>query len=268
MYKKLVLSGGGINGIIFIGILKYLEEHNLLKNINVFVGTSIGSLINTLIILNYKSLEIEDFILKFKFSDIIKFNVVNLFTDFGIDDGILFEILIKCFIRNKLKRDNITLIELYNITKKKNIIISCNINKNKSIYIDHISHPNLKLVTALKMSTCIPFYFKPILYKNDLYVDGSMLCHFGINLFKDNDKEVLGILLKNNNIIKKNNSSFDNYISLLLNMYINLNIYKNKNIIEIDYIYNVLEFSIKKQEKKNLIDIGYNKIYNYLKKNN
>lgn len=267
MYNKLVLSGGGINGIIFIGILKYLEEHNMINNLNVFVGTSIGSLINTLIILKYKSSEIEDFILKFNFSDIIKFNVVNLFTDFGIDDGILFEILIKCFIRNKLKRDNITLIELYNLTKKKNIIITCNISKNKCIYIDHTSHPNLELITALKMSTCIPFYFKPINYKNDLYVDGSLLCHFGINLFQDNDTEVLGILLKNNNIIK-NNSSFDNYISLLLNMYINLNIYKNRNIIEIDYIYNILDFSIKKEQKKNLIDIGYNNIYNYFKKNN
>ena len=81
MYNKLVLSGGGINGIIFIGILKYLEEHNMINNLNVFVGTSIGSLINTLIILKYKSSEIEDFILKFNFSDIIKFNVINLFTD-------------------------------------------------------------------------------------------------------------------------------------------------------------------------------------------
>lgn len=267
MYKKLVLSGGGINGIIYIGIIKYLEEQNLINNFDIFVGTSIGSLINTLIILDYKSHEIEEFILEFNFSDIIKFNILNLFSDYGIDDGVLFEILIKCFIRNKLKRDNITLLELYNITKKRNIIITCNISKNKCIYMDHISHPNLEIITALKMSTCIPFYFKPVSYKNELFVDGSLVCHFGINIFDENDTEVLGILLKNNNIVHTD-SSFENYISLLLNLYTNLNKYKNKNIIKIDYIYNLLDFSIKKEEKKKLITIGYNKIIDYLKKNN
>lgn len=267
MYKKLVLSGGGINGIIYIGIIKYLEEQNLINNFDVFVGTSVGSLINTLIILGYKAEEIEDFILEFNFSDIIKLNILKLFTDYGIDDGSLFEILIKCFIRNKLKRDNFTLIELYNLTKKRNIIVTCNISKNKCMYIDHISHPNLKIITALKMSTCIPFYFKPVSYKNELFVDGSLLCHFGINIFGENDSEVLGILLKNDNFTEEV-SSFDNYISLLLNLYTNLNKYKNKNIIKIDYIHNILDFSIKKEEKKKLINIGYNKIFNYLKKIN
>ena len=32
--KNLVISGGGINGIGFIGMLKYLSENNLLKNVN------------------------------------------------------------------------------------------------------------------------------------------------------------------------------------------------------------------------------------------
>lgn len=267
MYKKLVLSGGGINGIIYIGILKYLEELDLINNFEIFVGTSIGSFINTLIILGYKSSEIENFILQFNFSNLNKFNIINIFTEYGIDDGSLFEVLIKCFIKNKIGRSNITLIELFNLKKKKNIIVTCNISKNECVYIDHISHPNLELITALKMSTCIPFYFKPVLYKNELYVDGSLLCHFAINLFNKNDNEVLGILLNkktNINIVK----SFDDYISLLFNMYTNLNKYNNNNIINIQYLHNIFDFSISLDNKKKLINVGYEHIYNYLKKNN
>ena len=37
--KNLVISGGGINGIGFIGILKYLSENNLLKNVNHYFAT-------------------------------------------------------------------------------------------------------------------------------------------------------------------------------------------------------------------------------------
>ena len=42
---KLVFSGGGIKGISYIGIIKYLEDEDLLKNINTIVGTSIGSVL-------------------------------------------------------------------------------------------------------------------------------------------------------------------------------------------------------------------------------
>ena len=41
----LVLSGGGVNGIVELGSLKALEKLNLLKNIKNYCGSSIGSLI-------------------------------------------------------------------------------------------------------------------------------------------------------------------------------------------------------------------------------
>ena len=57
--------------------------------------------------------------------------------------------------------------------------------------------PQMKLKTAVHISGCIPFYFKPVrvdnagdevplkdtLSKYDLYVDGGMLCNFPVNMF-------------------------------------------------------------------------------------
>ena len=95
MINKLILSGGGINGIIYIGILKYLETSNQLKNINNFVGTSVGAIMNTLINIGYTAIELENFILYFNFEMIKNINIENIFTKYGIDNGSKFEIILK-----------------------------------------------------------------------------------------------------------------------------------------------------------------------------
>src|SRR5207302_6376314 len=56
--------------------------------------------------------------------------------------------------------------------------------------------PSMQLKTAVHISGCIPFYFKPVAIDSagkevvinnkthfDLYVDGGMLCNYPINIF-------------------------------------------------------------------------------------
>jgi NTE family protein len=47
----MVLSGGGVKAVAHIGALKALHELHLLDSIEIFVGTSIGSIIATLYVL-------------------------------------------------------------------------------------------------------------------------------------------------------------------------------------------------------------------------
>jgi predicted acylesterase/phospholipase RssA len=49
----LVLSGGGIRGVAHIGMLKVLEGHGLLDDIELVVGTSAGSIIGAMFALGY-----------------------------------------------------------------------------------------------------------------------------------------------------------------------------------------------------------------------
>ena len=53
MIKTLCLSGGGTKGICYIGAIENLESNNYLnlKNIDTFVGTSVGSIISFFLIL-------------------------------------------------------------------------------------------------------------------------------------------------------------------------------------------------------------------------
>jgi predicted acylesterase/phospholipase RssA len=70
VYKNLVISGGGFNCFQFFGIIKYLDDNNLLKEINKYISVSAGSLISLLLIIGYKFNEIENFLIKFDFSKI------------------------------------------------------------------------------------------------------------------------------------------------------------------------------------------------------
>ena len=69
--KNLVISGGGVSGIGFLGIIKYLDDHNIISNIETYVGTSIGSIICLLLLIGYKHNEIYDFCISFNLEKLI-----------------------------------------------------------------------------------------------------------------------------------------------------------------------------------------------------
>src|SRR6476660_7914315 len=114
MYNKLILSGGGIKGSLYIGMLKYFEENEIiLEYLNEAVGKSIGALICLLIVLGFTSSEISELFLQINFEDLKDVSLLNLESGFGFDKGEKMNDLIKFFIKNKGHSELITLSELY-----------------------------------------------------------------------------------------------------------------------------------------------------------
>ena len=58
--QNLVISGGGIYGIMMIGIINNLDNYKLLKDVKKYLGTSVGSIICLLLNIDYNSYELED----------------------------------------------------------------------------------------------------------------------------------------------------------------------------------------------------------------
>ena len=183
VYYSLCLSGGGINGLVILGALKFVLDKKILilNRVKNFVGTSIGSLIIFLLVIGYS---INDIIQIFydlnleKFK--VEFDLEDLINNYGIENGSRILTVIQTLLYTKLKIYDITFAELFNKTKKKINIIAVNYSKKKEVNFNHIDYPNLSVISAMRMSISIPFIFHPFKFEGDLYVDGSVMNNFGI----------------------------------------------------------------------------------------
>ena len=115
--KKIIFGGGFFKGYCFCGCIKYLFEHNLIQNIDVLIGSSVGSIFSLLLALNYEINEIETLIISFdfnKYENITLENMIDFTENFGFDNGEKFSQVIKNIIFKKTKNCYITFKQLYN----------------------------------------------------------------------------------------------------------------------------------------------------------
>ena len=275
MITNLVFSGGGVKCFIFIGFIKALEEKKMINNIKEVIGTSAGSLIATLLCLDYKYIELEEILININinnFKNINSENILKFFENYGIDDGDKFSRIITILLKAKTNNENITFNELYNLTKKKLIISATCVNTMNIEYFDYINNPSMKIHDAIMMSICVPMFYKPIKYNDKLYVDGAVIKHYPIEYFKEYTKNTLGIMVCGamNGDNKINNIS--DYLYFLFScQFINLlkNDYEKykKNTILIESNIGFIDFDLEYNTKINLIDIGYKKTFNYIESN-
>lgn len=222
MYSSLVLSGGGFNGIIFLGVIYNLILKSSLdiKKINSFTGTSIGSIICTLLSIGYSPLEIiteSTKIINNYFAtsslpvsthiDLVNMNIPTIiFNLYSSSNTHIFKI-IETLIFNKI---NIipTMKTLYELTGKKLTLVSHCLNKS-TVYINHETFPNINVMDAIKMSCNIPFIFDKICIDNEYYVDGGISDNFPVKYVYEHMKKeknnILGICLNCKKDSKINN---------------------------------------------------------------
>jgi len=280
--KNLVFSGSGSKIFIYLGVIKYLLETDKLKEVSNFVGTSGGTIIALLLVLDYQYDSILDLFIKINLETLKKIDssdVLNFFDSYGINDLNECERILRIILNAKVGKRNMTFKELYEITQKNLVICATNIHKYKTVFFSHTDYPDMDVITAITMSICIPFFFKPIEYNNELYVDGSITCHYPIEYFKESEdlKYTLGLLIVPDyyicqddqhtstfNCIKKAKiDTVEDYIFTVLGCPIFKTIqdvyhkYKNNTILIINN-FNGLNFDISDDDKMNFLEEGYN----------
>jgi len=199
-------------------------------------------------------------------------NILDFASKYGVDDGVKLEIVISSMINAKNIDPNITLSDLYLKTKKEIILTGVSINEQCVHYISHITFPNMSLITAIRITTCIPIYFVPIKYiwenKITFYVDGGCMDNYPIHLYENEIDKVLGLYIHKNKQNNVNMQNIESYLMLLFETCMNgmdLNAVRgyNDNTINI-FIDNVnsIDFGIDLLDKKKLYDKGYSTIKN------
>ena len=213
----LVLSGGGVKGISHIGALQKIYELGHLNNFTDFAGTSVGGLIIALLVIGYIPEEIWEFIKSFEFTKVVSLNILEFASKYGVDDGLKLEAIICAMIRAKNIDPYITLKDLYLLTKKNITFSGVAINEQSIHYISHTNYPEMPLITAIRITTCIPIYFVPIKYtfndKTTYYVDGGCMDNYPIHLYDDKLNQVLGLYIHKD---KQNNINMDNIESYMM----------------------------------------------------
>lgn len=206
-YKNLVMEGGGVRGLAYPGALHVLEKQGILEKIENVAGSSAGAIAGIMVALNYSSHEIDSVLNIIKIQE---FNDGRFFIgkikrvtkEYGIHKGVKLSDWIGNLIKYKTGDEDITFRGLYELTLKdpgfKNFYCTgTNISKQELEIFSWQNWPDMKLRTAVHISSCIPFYFVPIAIDDrgnevsheqdsiryDLYVDGGMLCNYPINIF-------------------------------------------------------------------------------------
>ncbi len=196
-FDAVVLSGGGIKGILELGVLHYYYEKGdyTLDNVQEYAGTSIGAAIALLLICGYTPMEI--------FSEIYMDSAFNIGECYNIWDitkhmGLMnidgFIDKLTKLVKKKLKCVP-TLKKLEELTGKTLAVAAANITKMCEEKYSPGTCPNLGCVNAVKISCNLPPLFPPIKYNDSYCVDGGLVNNFPWDYISNCRKRILGIIV-------------------------------------------------------------------------
>ena len=193
--RRLVFAGGGTRCLVFVEALLVLETAGVLERVDEYWGTSAGSFLATIMALSASISRVREFMYAtdyIKFRDIDVNNLLNINKSWGLDNGdsLIGEIerileLVKPGASAYLMSD------IPNLTA-----VIANLSTHDIILCSAKTHPNLRVVDAIRASMSLPIFFRPYIHKETghIWVDGAVGANFPWGLLpSDKDRrESLG----------------------------------------------------------------------------
>lgn len=277
-FSSLVIAGGATKVISSIGVIKFLEEHNMIKSIKNLVGTSAGAVLCAFVALGYDSTSIREFFIRNLCKDqaITSLNIdemLNFFSSYGVSTGHNIDTFFKRMICQKLGNDkeNITFIELAKLCGRNLVICVANLTQERAEFWSVDTKPNMSIVQALHASCAIPILFTPVVIEDNVYLDGGVYNNFPIDYFKNKKlRDVLGINIKAKGY-QKTDSLMD-YMRFIIYSVMNklsdkmIEDNRDDNMISLDFEDDEwlclmdMTITIPKELIDKYIDIGYSRI--------
>lgn len=195
-FKTLVLAGGCVKGISTLGALQYVCERQETLTFENFIGTSSGAIICFLLCIGYTPIEIFCHIIQEKLME----NIMKTLTLTSIfeNKGVLSYTPIQTFLE-KLTLAKIgyfpTLKDISAKHGKNLVICTYDMTKETPVYLSGKTFPDLPCITALRMTSNIPFIFDKFKYMGSYYVDGGIVDNFPIIYTVENTEEDFGRVL-------------------------------------------------------------------------
>lgn len=183
MIEHLVIAGGGTLTLRTLGSLNYFLDNDIINinNIKTIFGTSAGAILAVCLSLKMDINLITNYFVSRPWEDIYEItpqSLYNLYSNKGIFDKKMFAKLIEPLLEYNEISLEITLEEFYNLTNIDIHMFSLELNEIEIVDISHSSFPELRLLDAIYMTSCIPVVFEPFLYKDVFYVDAGIIINY------------------------------------------------------------------------------------------
>lgn len=166
-YNTLCFSGGGTNGITFIGALCELFARGEVdwvredRVVNHFIGTSVGALIATLAYCRIDLFAAETAQLVTDFCSFASQTPTSLLkSGFGLSDGDHCIQFLQRVLKQQFRKDSLTFIELHHIVGGTLTLVASDLKTAAPVYISHETHPHEEVARACFSSMCLPGMFK------------------------------------------------------------------------------------------------------------
>ena len=170
-----LFGGGAMRGTAHVGVLKALEELNIL--INTIAGSSVGAIVAALLAVGYTSAELRDVFLKVNF-ELFRDIHFGFGEKFAISKGEVFLEWIRELIEKKYYGENYSKGENKPVTfkdlKKNLVIITTDLSHFKCKEFSQVKTPDFEVAYAVRISSSMPGLMKPLEYNNVLLVDGDL----------------------------------------------------------------------------------------------
>lgn len=193
----LVIGSGGLKGLDLLGSVWWFWSENMLADVKDYVGCSIGGIICALMMLGYWPHEIlEQAVDTTLFKDMSEIQLAGVSSEFGLISNRSFDDTLgrslKAMIERKYGRVP-SLMDLYEITGKTLHLAAASLKGRTVVYLSHLTHPDMDLLTALRYTSLMPGVFGKLEHQKDYYVDGAVVDPFPVLHLDDGKRRILAL---------------------------------------------------------------------------
>lgn len=180
----MVFGGGGFCGLVYLGVLRFLEVEKLERKIRNVSGTSIGAFFATIFALRIPIQTIEERLIQLLSdeSQIMKFpypDILSVMNQLGMEDGHRFLRILKPEL------EKLTFLDLVKRTGVNLVICATHVDSMSGTYFSFDSTPNVLVYDALHASMAVPWIMKPVTIGQDHYIDGGVTDNIPYKPFED-----------------------------------------------------------------------------------
>lgn len=274
-----IFGGGAIRGLAYIGAIKALNELDI--NIDVYAGSSVGSIIAGFLAVGYSVDEISELLMQVKF-ELFRDISFGFNKDFALSKGNVFTEWVRECIEKKFYGEDYKKGEnspvLFKDLSNKLVVMTTDLNKFKPYELSTFETPEFEVATAIRISCSMPGLMTPVEIDDKKLVDGDLLK--GVPAWKHsknlnhNKNRVLEFRLEGETISQTNHTfDFVNSIyscmtsaptDFIIDVYGKNDRYDYVKITTGDII--VIDFNLPMKTRNKIVDIGYNQSIKYLTK--